>query len=312
VPPVLTRSVLIVSYQTPRLTARAAESALRLTHLDKVIVVDNASGDDTVQLLSALKSDRLLIVTNVANVGFGAAHNLGAAAATGDILIFLNSDAELSEQAASRLVDEVVREGGRCISGPRLVSPDGAIQRSAGLLPGPFDLTVRALGLSTLATRIADWPTLRHLTGLGGLAHEYDSAVRVDSAMSTTMVSGACFATSRNAFDELGGFDERFFLYFEDADLCRRALKAGMAIRYVPEAVVPHVGGASSSEDYHFGPRHARAMRQYLGKWYGPAGASLAVMLMFLRAVATSVGSPRRAGRAWRAVGATLGIGGGA
>ena len=115
----------------------------------------------------------------------------------------------------------------------------------------------------------------------------------------------------REAFLELGGFDEDFFLYFEDADLCRRALRAGMAIRYVPDAVVTHIGGGSSSEDYHFGPRHARSMRIYLRKWYGLPGAALAVTLMFLRAVGFSVGAPRRAGRAWKAFAATLGFGGG-
>ncbi len=71
------------------------------------------------------------------------------------------------------------------------------------------------------------------------------------------MVSGACFAIGAAAFEEIGGFDERYFMYFEDADLCRRATAAGWPIRYLPDVVVDHVGGASSAVDYHFGPRHA-------------------------------------------------------
>jgi GT2 family glycosyltransferase len=120
------------------------------------------------------------------------------------------------------------------------------------------------------------------------------------------MVSGACFAIGRQAFEELRGFDERFFMYFEDADLCRRASAAGMPIRYVPDAVVTHIGGASSSEDYHFGPYHARSMRQYLGKWYGPPGSALAIVLLWLRAVGFSVTFRPQAKRAWRALWAAL------
>jgi GT2 family glycosyltransferase len=120
------------------------------------------------------------------------------------------------------------------------------------------------------------------------------------------MVSGACFAIGRQAFEELRGFDERFFMYFEDADLCRRASAAGMPIRYVPDAVVTHIGGASSSEVYHFGPYHARSMRQYLGKWYGPPGSALAIVLLWLRAVGFSVTFRPQAKRAWRALWAAL------
>ena len=79
------------------------------------------------------------------------------------------------------------------------------------------------------------------------LAREYDLAVDSTEPISTTHGVRRVFAIGRDAFLEIGGFDEDFFLYFEDADLCRRALKAGMAIRYVPQAVVTHIGGASSS-----------------------------------------------------------------
>lgn len=109
-------------------------------------------------------------------------------------------------------------------------------------------------------------------------------------------------AIGRDAFWELGGFDERFFMYFEDADLCRRATAAGMPIRYVPSAVVIHIGGASSEGDYHFSPTHARALRQYVGKWYGPSGSALALILLWLRAVGMSLSLQGGAYRAWRAL----------
>ena len=178
-------------------------------------------------------------------------------------------------------------------------------------LPAPSDLAVRALGAHRLGGWLRTWPVVGRLVRGSRLAREYASAEASAEPMSTSMVSGAVSAIGREAFLEIGGFDEEFFLYFEDADLCRRVLRAGMPIRYLPQAVVTHIGGGSSSDDYHFGPRHARSMRLYLAKWYGPAGAAFSSVLMFLRAVGFSVGSPRRAGKAWSAFAATLGFGGG-
>jgi len=305
-------SVLIVSYRTPRLTVSAASTALALDDVRQVIVVDNASGDETGGLLHALQDDRVEYVVNPTNEGYGRANNVAASRATSDFVLFLNSDAQITREAATALVDEVERHGGRCIVAPRLAGEDGGIQRSAGLLPAPSDLAVRALGIHHVARAVAGWPLVGSLVRRNRLAREYDLALESTEPISTTMVSGAVFAMGRAAYNEIGGFDERFFMYFEDADLCRRALRAGMTIRYVPKAVVPHIGGASSGEDYHFSPRHARSMRLYLGKWYGPPGTALAVVLMFLRAVGFTLGAPRQAARAWRAVGATLGFGGGA
>jgi N-acetylglucosaminyl-diphospho-decaprenol L-rhamnosyltransferase len=95
-------------------------------------------------------------------------------------------------------------------------------------------------------------------------------------------------------------------MYFEDADLCRRAAAAGIPVRYVPSAVVEHIGGASTSEDYHFGPMHARSMRQYLGKWYGPGGSALGLCLLWLRAIGLTMALKPRSSRAWRALWAAV------
>jgi N-acetylglucosaminyl-diphospho-decaprenol L-rhamnosyltransferase len=305
-------SVLVVTYRTPQLTAAAVASALRVDDVSEVIVVDNAGDADTPRLLQALDDERVQYVVNQRNTGYGQAANVAAKQATGQILIFLNSDAELAPEAATALVDEVQWHSGRGLVGARLIGPDGIIQRSAGLLPAPSDLTVRALGAHQVARALARLPVIGSFMRDRSMAREYELAATATEPVSTTMVSGACFAIGREAFLEIGGFDEAFFLYFEDADLCRRVLKAGMPIRYLPQAVVTHIGGGSSAEDYHFSPRHARSMRLYLGKWYGPPGAALASVLMFLRALGFSVGAPRRAGRAWSAFAATLGFGGGA
>ena len=294
-------SVIVVSYRTGALTAAAAASSLK-AKCREVIVVDNRSSDETIMNLRKFDDPRLAIVERETNDGFAIAANEGADRATSDTLIFLNSDAMLTREAADALAEEVSRHGGRCIAGARLVGTNGEIQRSAGLLPGPVDLAIRALGghlLASVATRL---PAFTSIVGRTRLAQEHASAATALEPIDTTMVSGACFAMGREAFHELGGFDERFFMYFEDADLCRRAGQAGMLVRYVPGAVVPHVGGGSSSEDYHFGLAHARSMRLYLEKWHGPAGAVLALALLWLRAIGFTLTLRPQAVRAWKAL----------
>lgn len=301
----MTVGSVIVSYRTPHLTRQAAASALD-AGMDEVTVLDNASGDDTVTILRAMDDKRLLVIQSETNAGFGTAANRGFATIRSDSVVFLNSDAQLSTTAKNRMLAELYRSGGGAIIGPRLVSPGGSIQPSAGLLPRPYDLALRAVGLHTVGRWMAEVPVLgRHVRRMR-LVREYGSAPSANATIQTDMVSGACFAIGREAFEALGGFDERFFMYFEDADLCRRAAAAGLPIRYVPDAVVTHIGGASSSDDYHFGPFHARAMRQYLGKWYGPTGSSLAMLLLWLRAVAFTIALRPGMRRAWRAWWAAL------
>jgi N-acetylglucosaminyl-diphospho-decaprenol L-rhamnosyltransferase len=298
-------AVVIVSYRTPELTTAATHSALA-SGAERVVVVDNRSSDETAALIRSIDDPRLDFVENARNTGFGSAANLAARRATTDALLFLNSDAELTSVAAERTLAELDRWGGRAIVAPRLIGPDGRIEHSAGLLPAPSDIAVRALGLHVIGWRLAELPLTGRLMRRTRFLREYASAEVADSAFDTSFVSGACFAIGRDAFSELGGFDERFFMYFEDADLCRRAAAAGMAIRYVPSAVVRHVRGASTSGDYPFGPLRSRSMRQYLAKWYGPAGSALALVVLWLRAVRHSIGLHAGTRRAWRSFQAAL------
>lgn len=294
-------SVVIVSFETCELTLRAAKSGLRVVDAGDVIVVDNASADGTTAALERLGEPRLIVLESSTNAGFGVAANRGALIAKEPVLLFLNSDAELSPVAVRLLVDEVVEHDGRCLVGARLVDGAGQVQRSAGLVPRPSDLAIRAIGLHAVAGAMTRLPLFRRLILGSRIAREYETAASATGAIDISMVGGACFAIGRSAFLELGGFDERFFMYFEDADLCRRATNLGIPVRYVPDAVVRHVGGASSSEDYHFGPMHARSMRQYLEKWYGPSGALLSFALLWVRLMAFAVTLRPGTRRAWKA-----------
>ena len=297
-------TVVIVNYRTTALTLAAVGSSI-LAGADEVVVIDNGSADDIERHVTSAHPGVRICVNHV-NRGFGAAANHGARQATGETIIFLNSDAQLTAGALPNLVREVRGRGGRSIVGPRLIGDDGTVQLSAGLLPGPFDLAVRGLGIHRIARALSRIPAVAGLVAGSRLATEYASASTATDTIDTNMVSGACMAIGREAFAELGGFDERFFMYFEDADLCRRAAQVGMPIRYASNALVTHVGGASSDGDYRFGPLHARSMRQYLGKWYGPPGSVLALALLWLRAVGSSFASASARRRAWAALWAAL------
>ena len=299
-------SVVIVTFRTPQLTVRAAASALA-AGASEVLIIDNASGDETLPLLHQIPDGRVTVIEAQRNDGFGTAANRGARESTSASLVFLNSDAELTLQALDVLVAELERCEGRAIVGPRVVGTDGSVQRSAGLLPNPTDLALRALGLHHLGRWLASVPMLGSIVRGSRIVDEYDSALTANSAIDTSMISGACFAIGRAAFARLGGFDERFFMYFEDADLCRRSSAAGIPIRYVPEAVVKHVGGASSMGDYRFSPMHARSMRQYLEKWWGPPGAALALMLLGTRLIGHAITFRPGTRRAFEALRAAIG-----
>ena len=301
----LTFGVVIVSYRTPELTAAAARSALG-AGAGTVVVVDNGSGDDTVDLLRSIDDPRLVVVENAENLGFGAAANIGARRLATDVVLFLNSDAELTKTAADHLVAELARSGPRTIVGPRLIAPDGRVEHSAGLLPVPSDIAVRALGLHVVGWWLATLPLAGSVVRGTRFVREHTSAEVAEEVFDTSFVTGACFAIEREAFWELGGFDERYFMYFEDADLCRRGTERGMAIRYVPFAVVSHIRGASTAGDYPFGPLRSRSMRQYLEKWYGWPGSAMALLFLWLRALRHSLVLHPGSGRAWRSLWAAV------
>lgn len=284
----MTSSVVIVNYRTPDLSIRAARSALA-DGADQVVVVDNASGDDSLARLRTLVDDRLTVIASPTNGGFGSGANRGAAASTGDTLLFLNSDAAVRAGASAMLAAQVARDGGNGLAGPRLFGVDGVIQRSAGLLPRPDDLVIRALGLHRIAHRLSGIPLLRGAIARQPMSVEYEQAIEAAAPIETSMVSGACLAIGRRAFEAIGGFDERYFMYFEDADLCRRVTEAGWPIRYVPSAEVDHIGGASAPGDYRFGPLHGPSMVVYLKRWYGAAGGWLALLLLLARAAGLSL-----------------------
>jgi GT2 family glycosyltransferase len=271
-------SVIVVSFEArDDLAACLASLDAHAGSGVETVVVDNASTDGSGDLVASAHP-RAVLVRNAENVGFGRACNQGAAAAAGAYLLFLNPDARVetgSVEALARTLDDDAAVG---IVGPRTLNQDGTPQVSFG----------PALGL------VAEWRQRRLVRGV----RRRDPAVlRRVEAMSATAsdpdwVSGSCLMMRRRAFEQVGGFDEAFFLYEEDVDLCVRARAAGWRVRYQPRAVVRHDLGRSMARlaararlEYH------RSHLRYYRKHGGALGTALLRVRIGLESIAGWVGA---------------------
>jgi hypothetical protein len=201
---------------------------------DQVILVDNASTDGSQQGLTATYP-ALELIQNARNVGFARAVNQGLRAARAPFAVLLNPDVVLEPSAVSRLVEFMTTHPEAGAAGPRLLDRDGAIQGSARRDPSAW---TALFGRSAPLTRL--FPnnpvSQRELPALSA-----DVAVPIE----VDWVSGACLIARRTAWEETGLLDERFFLFWEDADWCRRFRQAGWRVYYVPTAGGTHFVGVS-------------------------------------------------------------------
>jgi N-acetylglucosaminyl-diphospho-decaprenol L-rhamnosyltransferase len=269
-------SVVIVAYESRQLLGRclaALAADTGRTASTEVIVVDQASSDGTVAWLAA-EHPVVRVVPLAENVGFGAGNNRGAELASGSWLLLLNSDAFVRPGAIDELVRLAAARPAIGVAGPRLLWPDGRLQRSCRRFPTVFRLATEYLYLRKLA------PRSRILNGFycGEFAH--DEPRRVD------WVTGACLLVRRDLFERLGGFDEAFFLYSEEVDLLYRAAQLGAETWFDPAAEVTHVwGGTAGRASALTLEEQARSHVRFFRKHASPATArrARAVLLTGLR-----------------------------
>ena len=250
-------AVIVVNFNTGALARHCLESAgADLGSREwNAIVVDNASTDRSVEALAGLP--RTTVIANTRNAGFGAAVNQGAARSTAPLLWVLNPDCLVHPGAFAALEATLERHRDCAIAAPQLLNVDGSVQASARGNPTAW---TGLFGRNTLLTRFFPSAAVarRNLPARDLVASGVDSAP-VDWVM------GAAMLIRRAMFDAAGGFDEGYFLYWEDADLCRRLWQRGYSTRYVPGAEVTHDGGASARTDSPLATRafHRSAYRYY-------------------------------------------------
>ena len=195
------------------------------------VVVDNGSTDGTVELVLERYPEVTLVRSE--NRGLAAGWNRGLAEVDAEFVLALNADAWLVGDALDELLAAALRHPRAAVVAPKLLNPDGSLQRSVRGFPTVWRLATEYLYLRKLAPRSR---VVNAFYG-GGFAHDDERAVE--------WVMGACLLLRREALAEVGGFDERFFLFSEEVDWCRRAADRGWSVVFTPKATCMHVGGAS-------------------------------------------------------------------
>jgi N-acetylglucosaminyl-diphospho-decaprenol L-rhamnosyltransferase len=222
--------VVIVTYNS---ADTIADAVTPLTGVEsvRVIVVDNASSDDTVARLRTLSVETIALADNG---GFAHGCNVGWRAGEAPYVLFLNPDARIGPDAVSVLAAELDRDERVGAVAPRIEEPDGSLDYSLRRAPRLRSSFAQALFLHRL------FPEATWVDEVIRDPDEYEHPHAVD------WVSGACFAVRRDVLEELGGLDESFFHYSEDVDICERIRRSGREVRFVPAARAEHEGGASA------------------------------------------------------------------
>jgi hypothetical protein len=273
-------SVAVVTYDALPWLERCLESVRGL----ETVVVDHGSRDGTLELVRERFPDARLIEQE--NRGLAAGWNAGIAATGGRYVLLLNADAWLLDDAVERLVAFADDHPEAAVVGPRLLNPDGSLQRSVRGFPTLWRLATEYLFLRKLAPR----SEALNAFYAGGFDH--------DAVREAEFVMGACLLVRRDAIEEVGPADEAFFLFSEETDWCYRFVRAGWKVLFYPGAEVAHVGGAA-----HGGRQFREQVRghlRFLAKHRGlrEAERARALLLVSLRARGVVFGGER--GRAYR------------
>ena len=257
-------SVIIVSYNTREMTLdclRALYADLEGSGLggseSEVWVVDNASKDNSVPAIRD-EFPRVKLIASERNLGFGVANNRALEQARGRFLLLLNSDAFPLPGAIADLLKYLREHPEVGAVGPRLLNSDGSLQPSCWKFPAPSRAWAEAVGLAALLPRhpvVGDYFRWAH-----------DEERRVD------FVIGAAVLLRREVYEQVGGFDESFFLYAEETDWMKRMETAGWPIVFVPWAQVTHLGGASSQSKPGLNPLFFEGQDRFVAKHFGARG----------------------------------------
>jgi len=260
-PPVL--SIVIVTWNGKRYALECLESlhACPTEVPIEIIVVDNASRDGTPEAIRTRFPD-VNVVQNQANHGFAKANNMGVALSRGKYVCLINSDVVVSPGCLDRMLALMQTNPDIGILGPKMLCPDGSVGLSVMRLPTVWNTLCSAVALNSI------FPNSRLFAGFSVKS----DAIR--TVKDVQVVTGWFWMVSRTALMQVGGLDERFFMYGEDIDWCRRFREAGWRVVFCGGAEALHYGGASSADTpARFYVEMRRANLQYFHKHHGTLGA---------------------------------------
>ncbi len=292
---------MVVDYRSGEALARCVES-LHQAGAARVVVVDNTvppgsarkelalrpqasthtstqtstrtstqTSTQTSTRTSTQTSTRTLVVEPGANLGYGSGANRGAAACTAELLVVCNPDVVVDTDALVNLARALDADKGLAVAGPRVLEPDGARYPSARRFPTLVEGAGHALaGLLAPDNRFTRRYRMQDMTP--------EAITKVD------WVSGSFMMWRRQVFEQLGGFDEAYFMYGEDVDLCWRAHMAGWGVAYVPSACVTHHGGMTTGRTpYRMLASHHRSALRFAGRTLsGPRRIAMPVVALAL------------------------------
>lgn len=238
--------IIIVNYRTPRLTVDClAAIAPQIPEVGgQVVLVDNASGDDSVPALEAAIRERgwqgwIELVKSPVNTGFAGGNNIGfrrlAQHPEVKFVLLLNSDTVADPGVLRHCVDRMEADPAIGVMSCLLLNADRTVQNTARRFPTPSRLLAHTFGLPWSVPRLFAWAD-----------SEDPGWDRRTEARDVEWIGGAFMMIRREVIERLGGLDEGFFFYGEDAEFCHRVRKAGWRVRYDPGGAVIHLGGASS------------------------------------------------------------------
>jgi len=230
-------SIIIVNYNAGKYLERCLESfkANPAEDVDtEVIVVDNCSTDGSADM-TAEKFPWVKIIKNKENIGFAAANNIGDRNSSGEYLLFANPDIEILPNSIKLMWNHLKRDYKIAVASPQIIAEDGSICPSCW----NFHRLVMEIWDAVKFNKYFPKSRISLLRKMSFYSHQ----------KFVEIVSGACMMIRKTAFEDIGGWDEDYFLYFEDDDLCYRFYKAGWLVSYYPKAKVIHHGGKSTHHE---------------------------------------------------------------
>lgn len=263
-------SIVIVSYNTRELTCKCLSSIYESEpqmHFE-VLLFDNASEDGSADAVEQMFPE-VTVIRSDTNVGFAAANNIAVEAALGKWVLLLNPDTQVLHKGIAKLFQYAVTTDDRTIFGGASVTPEGMVDfRSCWGRPGLWGLTMRALGISSIARKSRFFNP------------EEMPEWNRDSVRHVGVITGCFLMLKKTVWRELNGFDVDYFMYSEETDLCLRAQKRGIARVFYPHAKVLHIGGASERSKPHKTVKLLRGKRLYFEKNFGKIASNYASLVL--------------------------------